>query len=88
MYIGLNFRYCIRREGRAVIADDVGLGKTLQAIAVVCYYREEWPCLVVCPGSMTVAWKEVSSQYYKGGVFILVTLCFIKYCLVVTGSLL
>ena len=47
------------RSGRALIADDMGLGKTVQAIAVACYYRSEWPLLVVCPASVKMAWAEV-----------------------------
>ena len=54
-------RYCIDRDGRALIADDMGLGKTLQAICVACYYRKEWPLLVICPSSVRTAWAEVSS---------------------------
>ena len=55
-------RYCIDRDGRALIADDMGLGKTLQAICVACYYRKEWPLLVICPSSVRTAWAEVSSS--------------------------
>ena len=53
-------RFCIQRGGRALIADDMGLGKTLQAICVACYYRQEWPLLVICPSSVRIAWAEVS----------------------------
>ena len=53
------YRYCIEREGRALIADDMGLGKTLQAICVACYYRRDWPVLVVCPASVKTMWAEV-----------------------------
>ena len=38
----------------------MGLGKTLQAICVACYYRQEWPLLVICPSSVRIAWAEVS----------------------------
>ena len=29
-----------------------GLGKTVQAIAVMSTYRDEWPVLVICPSSL------------------------------------
>ncbi|CAN8003353.1 unnamed protein product [Ixodes pacificus] len=48
----------IRRNGRLLIADDMGLGKTIQSIAVACYFREEWPVLVVAPSSVRFTWKE------------------------------
>ena len=43
-----------------LIADDMGLGKTLQALCVVCYYKREWPLLVVVPSSVRFAWRDVS----------------------------
>ena len=62
------FSFAISREGRVLIADDMGLGKTLQAICVACYYRTEWPVLVVSPSSVRYAWAEVrthcSLSYY------------------------
>lgn len=59
------YRFCVQRSGRAMIADDMGLGKTLQAIAVMSYYREDWPLLVVCPSSVRMVWAEVSKDYSK-----------------------
>ncbi|XP_071802935.1 SWI/SNF-related matrix-associated actin-dependent regulator of chromatin subfamily A-like protein 1 [Asterias amurensis] len=53
---GVNF--AISREGRVLIADEMGLGKTLQAICVACYYRAEWPVLVVSPSSVRYSWAE------------------------------
>ena len=38
----------------------MGLGKTIQAIAVSSYYQEEWPVLIVCPASMKISWANVS----------------------------
>ena len=38
----------------------MGLGKTIQAIAVSSYYHEEWPVLIVCPASMKISWANVS----------------------------
>lgn len=48
----------IHRKGRILLADDMGLGKTLQAIALACYYREEWPVLVVVPSSVRFDWAQ------------------------------
>ena len=45
-----------------MIADDMGLGKTLQAIAVMSYYREDWPLLVICPSSVRLTWSEVRGR--------------------------
>ena len=36
----------------------MGLGKTLQAIAIAAHYRQDWPMLVVCPASMKYTWAS------------------------------
>ena len=36
----------------------MGLGKTLQAIAIAAHYRDEWPLLILCPTSMALPWCE------------------------------
>ena len=51
-------QFVLRRNGRAMVADEMGLGKTIQAICVAHHYRDEWPVLVVCPGSLCENWKK------------------------------
>lgn len=36
----------------------MGLGKTLQALSIAYYYKNEWPLLIVCPSSMRFPWIE------------------------------
>ncbi|XP_035301299.1 DNA annealing helicase and endonuclease ZRANB3 isoform X3 [Cricetulus griseus] len=36
----------------------MGLGKTIQAIAVAYFYKEEWPMLIVVPSSLRYPWTE------------------------------
>ena len=36
----------------------MGLGKTLQAIAVASYFHSEWPLLIIVPSSLRYAWIE------------------------------
>uniref|UniRef100_A0A3B3SKA1 Zinc finger RANBP2-type containing 3 n=1 Tax=Paramormyrops kingsleyae TaxID=1676925 RepID=A0A3B3SKA1_9TELE len=47
-------RFALSRDGRYVM----GLGKTLQAIAVACAYRQDWPLLIVVPSSLKYPWIE------------------------------
>lgn len=44
--------------GRVLLADDMGLGKTLQAIALLSYYREDLPAVIVAPASLLYGWKK------------------------------
>lgn len=36
----------------------MGLGKTIQAIALALYYRSEWPCLIIVPSSVRLQWAD------------------------------
>lgn len=53
---GVDFVYS--HGGRALIGDEMGCGKTLQAIAAACLYRHQWPVLVVCPASLKLNWVQ------------------------------
>lgn len=39
-------------------ADEMGVGKTVQAIALASCYQDEWPLLVVAPASLRLVWAE------------------------------
>ena len=51
-------RFVEDRGGRAIIADQMGLGKTLQAIAWLALHPEARPAVVVCPSSMKWQWQR------------------------------
>uniref|UniRef100_A0A8C9RLT7 Zinc finger RANBP2-type containing 3 n=1 Tax=Scleropages formosus TaxID=113540 RepID=A0A8C9RLT7_SCLFO len=51
-------RFALSRNGRYM-----GLGKTLQAIAVAYLYKEEWPLLVVVPSSLRYPWIEEMEKW-------------------------
>lgn len=44
----------------------MGLGKTLQALAVACAYREDWPILVVAPSSLRRNWQNEALKWVPG----------------------
>lgn len=44
-------------DGRCLLADDMGLGKSLQAIATMAYYKDQWPLLIICPSYLRHNWK-------------------------------
>ncbi|CAE8602362.1 unnamed protein product [Polarella glacialis] len=48
--------------GRCLIADEMGCGKSPQALGVVAAY-DLWPVLLICPASMRLAWAEELEQW-------------------------
>ncbi|PSC75396.1 DNA annealing helicase and endonuclease ZRANB3 [Micractinium conductrix] len=51
-------RFGLARNGRCLIADEMGVGKTVQAVALASCYQEEWPLLVIAPASLRLVWAE------------------------------
>ena len=49
--------------GRALIADEMGTGKTVQALAIARHYRAEWPVLVVVPASLRFQWAAEAETW-------------------------
>ena len=45
-------QFVLSRHGRALIGDEMGVGKTIQAIISSYAYYNEWPVLVICPASI------------------------------------
>jgi hypothetical protein len=45
--------------GKALIADEMGSGKTIQAIGVMQHYRQHWPVLIMMPVTLV----GISSLY-------------------------
>ena len=44
----------------------MGLGKTMQAIALAFYYFDDWPLLVVCPASVKFQWVDALLGWVPG----------------------
>jgi hypothetical protein len=49
-------RFGLARGGRCLIADQMGVGKTIQALAIAACYMDEGPLLIIVPASMRLAW--------------------------------
>lgn len=48
----------LQKDGRVMLADDMGLGKSIQALGIACCYRQSWPLLIIAPASMVANWAE------------------------------
>jgi hypothetical protein len=60
-------RFGLARGGRCLIADEMGVGKTVQAIALAaCYRADGWPLLVVAPASLRLVWAEELEKWLPG----------------------
>lgn len=46
--------FVVAHGGKALLADQMGVGKSRQALALLAIYRWEWPCVIICPSSLKV----------------------------------
>ena len=62
--------YANKVHGRCFIADDMGVGKTLSAIAALEYMnsdeRPSYPALVICPPKLTENWAKEYERWLPG----------------------
>jgi SWI/SNF-related matrix-associated actin-dependent regulator 1 of chromatin subfamily A len=54
---------------RCIIADQMGLGKTIQSIAAV-EYLDAYPCLVISPASLKLNWKREIDMWVNKSSYI------------------
>jgi SWI/SNF-related matrix-associated actin-dependent regulator 1 of chromatin subfamily A len=50
--------FAITKHGRILIADEMGVGKTIQAIGISAVYKEDWPVLILTPSSLKYNWRD------------------------------
>jgi hypothetical protein len=58
-------QYALIRKGRCLIADEMGTGKTLQAIAIAACYRSDWPLLIVVPAALRLYWVDEIERWLE-----------------------
>ena len=54
--IGIHFGR--QHYGRILLGDEMGIGKTLQAIGILLLYMQDWPLLIICPSSLKFIWRD------------------------------
>jgi len=58
--------FVVSRKGRALIADQMGVGKTVQALAwIELYAKDVMPCIIVCPASLKLNWARETIKWTK-----------------------
>lgn len=50
-------------NGRGILGDEPGLGKTVQALFFLSRNPEAWPAVVVCPASLKWHWQREASRH-------------------------
>jgi SWI/SNF-related matrix-associated actin-dependent regulator of chromatin subfamily A-like protein 1 len=55
-----------RRKGRALIADPMGLGKTVQALGWLNHRKSARPVVVICPSSVRLNWQREIDRWLLG----------------------
>lgn len=55
----------IEKYGRLLLGDEMGVGKTLQAISILYLYRQDWPILILCPSSLKYTWRDEILKWLK-----------------------
>jgi len=58
--VGTNF---LKKAKKAILADEPGLGKTIQSIAAV-IENEAFPCLIVCPATLKWNWHRQLVEHF------------------------
>lgn len=64
-------RFIERKRGRGLIADEQGLGKTVQALTFLYRNLDAFPALVICPSSLKINWKREARKWLKCRVVVL-----------------
>jgi len=51
-------KFAIKNKARILLADEMGVGKTIQSVCIAALYREDWPVLIMCPNAVKTCWKN------------------------------
>ena len=58
-----SIKFAIKNHGRIIIGDEMGVGKTVQALACCTVFKADWPVMVVCPASLKYNWYQEIAKW-------------------------
>lgn len=56
----------LKQCGRVLLCDEMGVGKTIQAIGLCSLYKENWPVMIICPTSLKFNWNAELLKWLGG----------------------
>jgi SWI/SNF-related matrix-associated actin-dependent regulator 1 of chromatin subfamily A len=56
----------VKNFGRLLLGDEMGVGKTIQALGICAAYYSEWPVLIICPATLKYNWKAEIMKFLDG----------------------
>ncbi|CAI2373818.1 unnamed protein product [Moneuplotes crassus] len=59
-------KFGLSKHGRFLLGDEMGVGKTIQAIAISFIYKDEWPLLIICPSTIKYLWRDEILRWLPG----------------------
>ena len=51
-------QFGLQMFGRMLLGDEMGVGKTVQAIGIAYLYKNDWPLLIITPASLKFTWRD------------------------------
>lgn len=64
-------RWLDEHNGIGIIGDEMGLGKSAQALGYLKLHREYRPVLIICPATMKYVWESEIRKWCGGGIEII-----------------
>jgi SNF2 family DNA or RNA helicase len=64
-YQKAGIEFALEHYGRILLGDEMGVGKTLQAIWIARIYQEDWPLLILCPSALKLNWQDELNKWLQ-----------------------
>jgi hypothetical protein len=59
-------KFGLNKGGRLLIGDEMGVGKTIQALGIAAIYKADWPIYIFCPATLKYNWLQESIRWLEG----------------------
>lgn len=63
-----SLQFGIKSRGRLLLADEMGVGKTVQSLAIAYMFQYQWPMVIICPSTLRYNWQNEVLKWYEGHI--------------------